>query len=194
MTPDDRKSGGASTAASDPPEAVAPDPSHTAAVAAGPDLAEAERTRDEYLDLLLRKTAEFDNYRRRVERERRDLIESAGADVLSDLLAVVDDFERALVVPTVPTVPTTPSGGEGGDAYRRGVDLIYKQLIDLLRKRGVTPVDSVGETFDPHRHQAVDYAVTGNRPDGEILEVYRRGYQLGDRLLRPAMVKVAKSE
>jgi molecular chaperone GrpE len=184
MKPDDEFDGAAAGGAAVPTDQVAADPADTAPTLAAA-AAEAERKRDEYLDLLLRKTAEFDNYRRRVERERRDLIESAGAEILTDLLAVVDDFERAL---------EAPAAADDVDAYRRGVELIHRQLLDLLRKRGVTPVESLGEQFDPHVHQAVDHESTEDRPDGEVLAVYRRGYRLGDRLLRPAMVKVARGE
>jgi molecular chaperone GrpE len=141
------------------------------------------RERDDYYDRLLRKTAEFDNYRKRIERERREQAEYAAADVLTELLPLVDDMERALG-----TDSTT-----GADAYRKGVELIHKQMIDLLRRRGVTPIDAVGQQFDPHLHQAVAHDVVPGHPEGEVVEEFRRGYKLRDRLLRPAMVKVAKA-
>jgi molecular chaperone GrpE len=150
---------------------------------AGRELAEAIRQREDFKDLLLRKTAEFDNFRKRIERERQQFAESAAADVLEELLPLVDDLERALNVD--PAV-------EGGDAYRRGVELIHRQLNDILRKRGVRPIDALGEDFDPHYHQAVSYEPAEGRREGEIIEDFRRGYLLGDRLLRPSMVKVAK--
>ncbi len=141
------------------------------------------RERDEYYDRLLRKTAEFDNYRKRVDRERREQAEYAAADVLGDLLPIVDDLERALQ-----TAPDT-----GAEAYRKGVELIHKQMVDLLRRRGVTPIEAVGREFDPHVHQAVTHEVVPGHPEGEVVEEFRRGYKLHDRLLRPAMVKVAKA-
>jgi molecular chaperone GrpE len=144
-----------------------------------------ERQRDEYKDLLLRKTAEFDNFRKRIERERVAQSEAAAADLLTDLLPLVDDLERALQADT---------GGEGAEAYRRGVELIHKHLTDLLRKRGVRPVDALGADFDPHYHQAVAHEAVDGRREGEVIEEYRRGYMLGDRLLRPSMVKVAKGD
>jgi molecular chaperone GrpE len=150
---------------------------------AGRELADAIRQRDEYKDLLLRKTAEFDNFRKRTERERQQFAESAAADVLEELLPLMDDLERALNV---------DRAVEGTDAYRRGVELIQRQLTELLRKRGVRPIDAVGADFDPHFHQAVSYEPAEGRRDGEIIEDFRRGYLLGDRLLRPSMVKVAK--
>jgi molecular chaperone GrpE len=146
-------------------------------------VSELQRQRDDYYDRLLRKTAEFDNYRKRIERERQQVSESAAADLLESLLPLVDDFERAL---------KAEPGSEGAEAYRRGVELIHRQLLELLRKRGVRPIDAVGADFDPHFHQAVSYEPVEGHRDGEVIEEFRRGYMLGDRLLRPAMVKVAK--
>jgi len=134
-------------------------------------------------DRLLRTAAEFDNYRKRVDRDRRDQAEAATADALADLLPIVDDLERAL---------KAPSGGDL-DAFRKGVELIYQQMIELLRKRGVKPIDAVGADFDPRYHQAVVQETSPDHREGEVMEEFARGYMLGDRLLRPAMVKVAKA-
>ncbi len=147
------------------------------------DVEEIQRQRDEYYDLLLRKTAEFENYRKRVDRDRQNVSEAAAADLLADLLPLVDDLERAL---------TADPGTEGAEAYRRGVELIHRQLVDLLRKRGVRPIEALGADFDPYYHQAVAHEAVEGRRDGEVIEEFRRGYMLGDRLLRPSMVKVAK--
>jgi molecular chaperone GrpE len=167
---------------------AAPDEAAAAARAAAtpvdPALAEAQRQRDEHYDRLLRTAAEFDNYRKRVERERREMAETAAAGLLTDLLAIVDDFERALQAEV---------GGDAADAYRRGVELIHQQLVDLLRKRGVTPIAALGEDFDPRYHQAVIHEPSDRHRDGEVIEELRRGYRLGERLLRPAMVKVARA-
>ena len=167
-------------------------PEQSAATAAddapqGADQAELIKQRDDYYDRLLRQTAEFDNYRKRTDRERQQLADAAAADLLKDLLPLVDDLERAL---------KADAGGEP-TAIRRGVELIHKQLLDTLRKRGVTPVDALGQDFDPHFHMAVTYEPVDQRRagdvrDGEVIEEFTRGYMLGDRLLRPAMVKVAK--
>jgi molecular chaperone GrpE len=157
--------------------------SRAAATQADPD--ELQKQRDEYYDLLLRKTAEFDNYRKRVERERQSASESAATGLIKELLPLVDDLERALKADT---------SGEGAEAYRRGVELIHRQLLETLRKRGVKAVDALGEDFDPHYHQAVAYEPEEGRREGEIIEEFSRGYVLGDRLLRPAMVKVAKGD
>jgi len=147
------------------------------------DAAELTRQRDDYYDRLLRKTAEFENYRRRTDRERQQLAESAAADLIKDLLPLVDDLERALKADT---------GGDAPGGIRRGVELIHKQLLDTLRKRGVRPIEALGQDFDPHFHNAVAYEPAEGRRDGEVIEEFTRGYLLGDRLLRPAMVKVAQ--
>ena len=146
------------------------------------DTAEIQRQRDEYYDLLLRKSAEFDNYRKRIERDRQAQAESAAASLIEELLPLVDDLERALKV---------DPGGEV-EGYRRGVELIHKQLVDVLMKRGVRPIEALGAEFDPHIHQAVLHEPAEGKADNEITEEFRRGYMLGDRLLRPSMVKVAK--
>ena len=142
------------------------------------------KDRDALQDRLLRTAAEFDNFRKRVERERRELAEYAAADVLTDLLAIVDDLERAL---------QAPAEGPGAQAYRQGVELIHKQMLDLIRKRGVRPIEAVGADFDPNFHQAVIHEASTAHREGEVMHELRRGYMLGDRLLRPAMVKVAKA-
>ena len=139
--------------------------------------------RNDYYDRLLRKTAEFDNYRKRVERERQTLADAAAAGMLEELLPLMDDLERALKAEAV---------GESAEAYRKGVEIIHRQLGDVLRKRGVRAIEALGADFDPYYHQAVAHDPAEGRRDGEILEEFRRGYMLGDRLLRPSMVKVAK--
>jgi molecular chaperone GrpE len=149
------------------------------------DADELQRQRDEYYDRLLRKTAEFDNYRKRVERDRQSMADAVAADVVRDLLPLVDDLERALKADT---------GAEGAEAYRRGVELIHRQLLEVLRKRGVRPIEALGTDFDPHVHQAVAHEPADGRRDGEVIEEFGRGYMLGDRMIRPAIVKVAKGE
>jgi len=147
------------------------------------DPAELKQQRDDYYDRLLRKTAEFDNYRKRIERERAQLSEAAAADLLQEMLPLVDDMERAL---------KADPGTEATEAFRRGVELIHQQLLKTLGKRGVKPIDALGQDFDPHFHQAVAHEPADGRREGEVVEEFSRGYMLGDRLLRPAMVKVAK--
>jgi molecular chaperone GrpE len=141
------------------------------------------RERDEYRDLLLRKTAEFDNYRKRVDKERREMALYAAGEVFEALLPIIDDFERALAA----------EAGVEAEPYRKGVELIHKRLADFLAGRGVTPIEAVGQDFDPRYHQAVTYEESPGRRDGEVIEELRKGYMHGERLLRPAMVKVAKA-
>src|SRR3954463_8832508 len=108
--------------------------------AVGPDAGELQRERDDYKDRWLRKTAEFDNYRKRIERERREQADQSVQGILLELLSVGDDFDRALTV----------DAGEGGGAYRKGVELIYGKLQELLRKQGVHPMHVLGADFDPN--------------------------------------------
>ncbi len=138
--------------------------------------------RDQFRDLLLRKTAEFDNFRKRVERERSVVAQRAAEDLLLALLPLVDDLERALAAPA-----DTPDG----DSFRAGVVLIHRQMLELLRKRDVTPIEAVGEPFDPNVHQAVAQEPSDEHPEGAVSNELRRGYRLGDRLLRAAMVIVS---
>ena len=147
------------------------------------DVAQLQKERDDYYDRLLRATAEFDNYRKRTDRERQQLAEAAAADLIKDLLPLVDDMERAM---------KADAGHEDAAPILRGVEMIHKQLLDTLRKRGVTPIEALGADFDPHYHMAVMHEHAEGRRENEIIEEFTRGYMLGDRLLRPAMVKVAK--
>ena len=142
-----------------------------------------QKERDDLYDRLLRKTAEFDNFRKRVDRDRKDMIEWASADVINDVLAIADDFDRALAAPAPPEA----------NAYKAGLELIQRQLAEMLKKRGVTTVDALGADFDPHLHQAVAYEEVEGAREGEVVDVMAKGYKLGDRLLRPALVKVAKA-
>jgi molecular chaperone GrpE len=170
----------------DPSAEVQDDPAATVGAAderRSDEAATLRRERDDLYDRLLRKSAEFDNYRKRVDKERRELAEWAAADVLTDLIMVLDDFDRALAVEAPPEA----------EPYRAGVELIRRQLAELLRKRGVTMLDTVGTDFDPHLHQAVAYEESPGAREGEIIGELRKGYRLGDRLLRPAMVRVAKA-
>jgi len=145
-------------------------------------VAAAQKERDAYKEQFLRAVADFDNYRKRIERERRELSEYAAADVLLDLLPIIDNFERAL---------QAPATGDT-EAFKRGIELIHKQMLDLLRKRGVTRIDALGADFDPNVHQAVIHEPSEEHREGEVMQELQSGYKLGERLLRPAMVKVAK--
>jgi molecular chaperone GrpE len=146
-------------------------------------IADLQRERDDYYDRLLRKTAEFDNYRKRIERSRREQADEAVVGLIGEILNVVDDFDIALTV----------DAGEGGAAYRKGVELIHAKLKDLLAKYGVKPIEALGADFDPKLHQAVIHEESPDHREGEVIDELRKGYMIGDRLLRPSMVKVAKA-
>ena len=148
-----------------------------AAVTAERDQLAAEKA--DLQDLYLRGQAEFQNFRRRVEKERVELLEYASTEAVRSMLPVLDDFEHALKI-------------ESADReYAKGMDLIYQRLCDALKKLGLEPVASVGQPFDPHIHHAVKTVETEEAADHTVLEEFRRGYNFKGRLLRPAMVKVA---
>ena len=140
-----------------------------------------EQERDSYRDQLLRQRAEFDNFRKRMERERLQMTARATEDAVRDILPIVDDLERALA-----------ADAETSTAFHQGVAMIHRQMLEMLRRRGVEPIDSVGEDFDPNIHEAVAYEPAEGRREGEIIGELRRGYRIGDRLVRPAMVRVAQ--
>ena len=146
------------------------------------ELEKVKAERDTLLDRLARLQAEFENARKRAAKEQQDFREYAAADAIKALLPTLDSFERALQV----------SAPESGD-FRSGVELIYKQLQDALAKLGVRPISAKGKSFDPHLHQAIEMVETDEVADHHVLEELQRGYKFKDRLLRPSMVKVAKS-
>jgi len=137
--------------------------------------------RDALVDRLARLQAEFENARKRAEREQQEFREYALADAVKALLPSLDSFERAL-------------GTEADSSeFRNGVELIYKQLYDALLKMGLRPIPAKDEPFDPRLHQAVEMVSTTDAKDHQVLEELQRGYKFKDRLLRPAMVKVAQN-
>jgi molecular chaperone GrpE len=135
--------------------------------------------RAELQERLLRRQAEFDNFRRRAERERLDISDYANTETVRSLLPILDDFERALKV-------------QSADAeYSKGMELIYQRLYASLQKLGLEPIESAGQKFDPNVHHAIDMVETDEAEDHTILDEYQRGYNFRGKLLRPAMVKVA---
>ena len=148
-----------------------------AAVTSDRDQVAAEKA--DLQDRLLRVRAEFDNFRKRSERERGDFIQFAAMDMVKDVLPVLDDFERALKVETADR------------EYAKGVELIYQRLFDTLKKIGLEPIETAGRLFDPNVHQAVERVPTEEAEDQAILGEFQRGYNFKGRLLRPAMVRVA---
>jgi molecular chaperone GrpE len=168
--------------------------------AGGPDTAELIATRAELKrveaenaelkDGIARRQADFENYRKRVERERSETYNRVVADVAAKLLPVLDNLKRALE--TEASVEASES-----DEFRHflsGVDLIYKQLNGVLDALGVKPIAAVGEQFDPHVHEAVTTEATDEYEPDTVMQEIVAGYRLGDKLIRPALVKVAKRE
>ncbi len=157
-------------------EAVTADSQLAAALAERDQLA-AEKA--ELQDRLVRARAEFENARKRVERERSDYLQFAAMDLVRDILPVLDDFERALKVETADR------------EYARGVELIYQRMYEALKKLGLEPIETEGRKFDPNLHQAVERVETEDAEDQAVLGEFQRGYNFRGKLLRPAMVRVA---
>ena len=130
-------------------------------------------------DRMLRARAEFENARRRYDRDRSEYLQFAAMDMVKDVLPVLDDFERALKVETVDS------------NYAKGVELIYSRLYETLKKLGLEPIDTTGQQFDPNIHQAVERVTTEEADDQSVLGEFQRGYNFKGKLLRPAMVRVA---
>jgi molecular chaperone GrpE len=169
--------------------ADSPDPEQSAeaqAVAADSAKADAEMAKltsdlEELRQTLLRRQADFDNYRKRIERERFEDSKRTTARVIEGFIPVIDGFEHALAAHREAEY----------ENYRKGFELIYKQLLDTVTKLGAERIDPLGKTFDPHLHQAVDRVETKEHDDGTILQVFQPGYVFHGRVLRPAMVRVA---
>jgi molecular chaperone GrpE len=140
------------------------------------------RERDDLHEQLLRRRADFENYKKRVERDRAQAERAAAARICQALLPVLDDFDRAL-------------GTLAADSpLRSGIELIQRQVLTLLENEGVTSHDPTGELFDPEAHQALSYEAAPGFADGTVVQTFRKAYFLGGRLLRPALVKVARGE
>lgn len=148
-----------------------------AAITAERDQLKAEK--DELYDRVLRARAEFENARRRAERDRVEHLQFAAMELVKDILPILDDFERALKVQTT------------DNEYAKGVELIYQRMYDTLKKLGLEPIEAKGKPFDPNLHQAVDRVQTEEADDMTVLDEFQRGYNFRGKLLRPSMVKVA---
>ncbi len=135
--------------------------------------------RDELRDTLLRRQAEFDNFRKRTERERVELSQYASMEVVGELVPILDDFERALAADS-----SSPD-------YAKGVQMIYQRMAESLKKTGLEPLDATGKPFDPHLHQAIERVETNDAPDNTVIGEFQRGYNFKGKLLRPSMVRVA---
>ena len=148
------------------------------------ELEQARQERDEHREKLLETTAKFENFRKDLrkaeERKQREHHYQVTKDLMNEIVDVIDDLERALAAPE-------------GSGYRRGVELIHKQLLNIIDKHEVTAIEAIGSDFDPNRHEAVQHEPSDAHRDGEVIEEFRRGYMLRDKLLRASMVKVAKA-
>ena len=135
--------------------------------------------RDELRDTLLRRQAEFENFRKRTERERMEQSQYSSMEVVGDVLPILDDFERALTADT------------NSPEYAKGVQMIYQRMAESLKKTGLEPIDATNKPFDPHLHQAIERVETNDAPENTVLGEFQRGYQFKGKLLRPSMVRVA---
>jgi len=145
------------------------------------ELDEARMIAAEYLDGWQRSIAEFANYKKRIERDREQTQQSISGAIVKRYLEVVDDLERAL--------KTRPNDGEGA-SWADGVELIYRKLLILLDSQDVKPMDALGQPFDPNKHEAIGQIESTAYPSGHIAEVVQNGYLIGDRVLRPALVRI----
>ena len=145
------------------------------------DVAKLAADLEDLRQTLLRRQADFDNYKKRIERERAEDTKRTAARFIEALIPVIDGFEQALAAHREAEY----------ESYRRGFELIYKQLLENISKLGAERVDPTGKQFDPHLHQAMDRTETSEHEDGTVLQVFQPGYVFHGRVLRPAMVRVA---
>lgn len=145
------------------------------------EFARLKAEKEELANTMVRRQADFDNYRKRVERERKDEARRGAGRLLQDLLPVLDALERALRSHDNPVY----------DEYRKGVELIYRNLWDTLAKQGLERIAAEGKPFDPHYHEAIERVETSEHPDGAVLQVVQEGYLFDGRVLRPSLVRVA---
>ena len=155
-------------------EGVAPETTVESAVT-------AETVKTEMMDRILRLQADFDNYRRRTRQEQTELSAFVSQNLLKELLPVIDNFERALG-----SRPTEDPSGFGA-----GVEMIFRQLYSVLEKQGISTVTAVGEMFDPNRHEAILTDADSDQPEGTVVAELQKGYAVGGKVIRPALVKVA---
>ncbi len=147
------------------------------------DLQAWQTKANEYLDGWQRSRAEFANYKKRVEREQAQTYQNATASVIKRYLEVLDDLDRAL--------KNRPEQGDGA-VWANGIELIYRKLLSILEAEGLTPIPAEGKHFDPNLHEAISHEPSEQFESGQIIEVVKQGYSLGERVIRPALVRVAR--
>jgi len=165
------------TQAEEPGPETAADPAELAA-----KLAEQTARAEEYLQLLQRTQADFENFRRRTRQEKEEAQKYCSWRLITNLLPVLDNFERAMT-----------AGGDDLQSFKSGMEMIFRQMKDVLEKEGLQAMEPVGEEFDPTRHEAVMSVANSGHPGNTVVEDMQKGYLLMDRVIRPAMVKVAGS-
>lgn len=149
------------------------------------EMARMQQEVEQANDMMLRLAAELDNYKKRVAKERESLIRYAAQDVLQELISVLDNFERAI-----------ESADKSKDfvSFLEGVKMIYKNMYDVMGRKGLVRIDAVGETFDPNVHEAVMQVTSEEHPENVVVEELQKGYMLHDRVIRPSMVVVSKGK
>lgn len=147
------------------------------------ELQEAKALADENYQRYLRAQADFDNFRRRTTKEKEDLAKFASMKLVSDLVPVLDNFERAIAANTAE---------DANESFAKGVDMIYRQFLGVLEQEGLAAMNAVGQPFNPELHQAVMQVESDEYEEGIVVEELQKGYTLKERVLRPAMVKVSK--
>ena len=161
-------------------EDLLPDPPSSDAEA---EIQKLIEERDSLQDRLLRRQAEFENYKKRAERERSEYVQFASAELMRELLNVLDSFDLA--------IRNAASDGSAGEEMLRGLDLVYKQFLDTLGRFGLKAIEAKGQTFDPNFHQAISTVPSDDVAENTVVEEFRRGYTLSGKLLRAAMVSVS---
>lgn len=164
-------------------EGEVPSPAPAEAETPEAEIQRLTRQTEEYLDGWQRARAEFSNYKKRVERDQADTYRRAAGDILTRYLGIVDDLERAL--------KERPSEGEAA-TWAEGIELIYRKLRTILEAEGIQTIEALGQPFDPSLHEAISHEESQEHPTGYVIEVLHQGYRMGDQVLRPALVRVAK--
>ena len=149
------------------------------------EMARMQQEVEQANDMMLRLAAELDNYKKRVAKERESLIRYAAQDVLQELIPVLDNFERAI---------EAAGKSKDFDSFLEGVKMIYKNMYDVMGRKGLARIDAVGETFDPNIHEAVMQVTSQEHPENIVVEELQKGYVLHDRVIRPSMVVVSKGK
>lgn len=143
------------------------------------DLLEQRKKTDEYFDHLKRNMAEFDNFKKRIAKEKDSMYMTIVGDFIAEILPIMDNFEKAVNAETT------------DEAYKDGTYMIYSQLKELLQKVGLEEIEALNQDFDPNLHEAVMHVEDENFAEKQVVEVFRKGYRLGDKIIRHSMVKVA---